>query len=393
MPPGETPMRLALRSRPAPRYGDRPRALAAARLVGAARALPLLCAAAGCTPPTSGPPSGATPPPPDEPPPAAMPGPARGRMFAAVEDNARCEGCHRAIADEWRASLHQRADLEPAYRRAFAIEPLPFCRGCHAPEALPMEEEPAELGALGVGCVTCHVTTVGEVLAAPVAPGGSPREPAPHPVVRSTSFAGPAACASCHEFAFPTTSGRTAAELMQSTVREHAASASAGESCATCHMPRAPDGHRDHRFRASRDEATLRAALDASATRTSPTAVTVVLSAVGVGHAFPTGDLFRRLEVTAEVIGPDQMSLGETTRYLARHFALRQGQVGRRLVSDDRLHDGPVRLVLELGPGAVGRAVSWRVAYQRVGHPIGDGDEGAVLDGEIALRDGTLPAP
>src|SRR5580693_2517646 len=68
-----------------------------------------------------------------------MPGPARGalRVEGRAEENARCEGCHEDIAREWRASMHAQADTDPIYRRALAIEPLPFCRGCHAPEADP----------------------------------------------------------------------------------------------------------------------------------------------------------------------------------------------------------------------------------------------------------------
>ncbi|MBL8743889.1 MAG: hypothetical protein JNK04_22425, partial [Myxococcales bacterium] len=88
-----------------------------------------------------------------------MPTPGRARMLAAVDENAGCVTCHQDVASEWRGSLHQRADIEPAYRRSFAIEPLPFCRSCHAPEGDPMEEEPAVIAELGVACVTCHVTS------------------------------------------------------------------------------------------------------------------------------------------------------------------------------------------------------------------------------------------
>ena len=65
-------------------------------------------------------------PPRDEPKPP-MPGPARRRLLAAVAENAACESCHDEEAKEWRGSYHQRANVDPAYRRAFAIEPSPFC--------------------------------------------------------------------------------------------------------------------------------------------------------------------------------------------------------------------------------------------------------------------------
>src|SRR5687768_70259 len=59
----------------------------------------------------------------DDVPKAARPGPYRARGAAAVEANAACEGCHPVEAKEWRASRHRRAETNPAYRRAFAMEP------------------------------------------------------------------------------------------------------------------------------------------------------------------------------------------------------------------------------------------------------------------------------
>ncbi|WP_438035575.1 multiheme c-type cytochrome [Sorangium sp. So ce204] len=328
-----------------------------------------------------------------------MPGPARARLGAAVIANRACEGCHEEVAREWRASLHHRANTEPAYRRAFAIEPMPFCRACHAPEARPEEPEPEALGALGVGCVTCHVTTDGEgelagqavapVLAAPWAGRGAPPA-APHAVIRDARFGGADACAACHEFAFPTARGRSAAELMQSTVIEHRASPAADQPCAACHMPRGPGGRRGHGFAGSRDEALVRSAVAVTARRLSATRVAVTLAPANAGHAFPTGDLFRRLEVSAEALGPDELVLGQETRYLARHFALRPGAIGRKLVADDRVHAEPVTVELDVGAAGEGRAIAWQVAYQRVAHPNGVDLRDAEIEGEIRVASGRL---
>ena len=76
-----------------------------------------------------------------------MPRPARQRMAAAVTANRACEACHEREAASWRGSLHQRANVDDAYRAAFAREPLPFCRACHAPEAIATEEPPADVSA------------------------------------------------------------------------------------------------------------------------------------------------------------------------------------------------------------------------------------------------------
>lgn len=319
----------------------------------------------------------------------AMPGPQRGRLEAAVALNLECERCHQEQAIEWRASLHRRADVEPAYRRSFAIEPLPFCRGCHAPEANPTEVESEAVGALGVGCVTCHVTDSSSVLAAPLQVQGA--RSAPHGVTRDARFADVGACAGCHQFAFPGAFRSDARSLMQSTILEHSESRDAGMPCAGCHMPALPGGRRDHRFAASREPAVLRQALRSEARRLSPSRVALTLTPLHPGHAFPTGDLFRRLELSAEAVGPDGMVLGSGVRYLTRHFKLLPGAPGRRLVSDDRVRDAPVTVELDVGDAGQGRSIAWSVAYQRVGHPNGVDDADAELEGEISLGSGLLP--
>lgn len=372
-------------------------------------ALPVaLGAGAACGPPSPAPApaaqSGAASPPAAS---LAMPGPARGRLEQAVIENEACERCHAEQAREWRASLHRRADLEPSYRRAFAIEPMPFCRGCHAPEAVPDEPESDAVAAIGVGCVTCHVTNAG-VLAAPFRGPGAP-PPAPHAITRDARFAGDAACASCHEFGFPGTPGKEPPEKMQWTVTEHARGAAAATSCAGCHMPSAPRlplegaahtsegpaarGGRSHLFAASRDPAMLASAVRIAAERIDATRVRVVLSPGGAGHAFPTGDLFRRIEVLAEAEGPDHMSLGSDVHYLGRHFDLRAHSAGRRLVRDDRVHGEPVTVVLDVGAAGASRPIAYRVAYQRVDHPNGTDARDAAVDGEVVLAQGLLPPP
>lgn len=316
-----------------------------------------------------------------------MPTPGRGRLEAAVVSNAECEHCHASEAREWRASLHARANEEPTYRRAFELEPLPFCRRCHAPEAVPTEQESAAVSALGVGCVTCHVTGDG-VLAAPRDDAHAVR--APHAITRDPRFGGVQACASCHEFSFPTAPPRHPprdAELMQSTVREHAASPANERSCADCHMPRGSGGRRSHAFAASRVPAIVQSAATVEARRTGPSRVQVTVSPTNPGHAFPTGDLFRRLEVLAEASGPDGIVLGRDVRYLTRHFVPRRGGVGRQLLADDRPRSEPVVVELDVGVAA---DIAWRVAYQRVEHPREVDDEAAKLDGEIVLGGGLL---
>ena len=315
-----------------------------------------------------------------------MPGPARARESAAVRENAACERCHEDVAKSWRTSLHRQSNTNAAYQRSFALEPMPFCRSCHAPEAEPSREESAEVSELGVGCVTCHVTTAGEVLAAP----GSSKAHSPHGIVRDARFAEPAACARCHEFAFPGRVPRSEADLMQSTVSEHRTSAAATIACAGCHMPRDASGKKSHAFVSSRDVSFVKRAVSVSAERSAPTRVKILLAPAELGHAFPTGDLFRRLEVTAEAAGPDEMVLGSAQRFLTRHFMLPKQGASRRLLADDRVRGGPLTVELDVGPEGAGHPIVWRVAYERVAHPNGVDDASATVEEELVIGEGRL---
>jgi len=185
---------------------------------------------------------------------------------------------------------------------------------------------------------------------------------------------------------------------MQSTVSEHAASPLHDVPCANCHMPWTGDGttrHRDHRFIASGDPSVLRSAVTVHAERTTDESITITLETAAVGHAFPTGDLFRRVLVTAEAIDDEWAVHGEATQALHRRFrtiTLASGALGRVPVGDDRvLPEAPRRVVLDLGVAAHGRAITWRVEYQRVEHPLDqERDLEAVVAESTLVASGTL---
>jgi hypothetical protein len=254
---------------------------------------------------------------------------------------------------------------------------------------------PESTASIGVACVTCHV--LGNDIV------GSPRLDPPevraaataHPVLRDARFASTAACASCHEFEFPDGSARSLPELMQSTLNEHARSAERDRSCASCHMPvvaARAGNHRSHVFAGGRDAALVQSALAVTAER-SPKGVRLSLTPRQVGHAFPTGDLFRRLEVSAEVVGPEWQVLASAHRYLSRHWARQPSPFGvvlRKAVSDDRPLAATIEVELELGVAAASKEIGWRVAYQRVAHPRSDLEQDSVVEGEIEIASGTV---
>jgi len=274
-----------------------------------------------------------------------------------MAENAACERCHTDIAAEWRGSLHARSWDDPLFLSAYAIEPLPFCRACHAPEA-PPEETSSPARHLGVACITCHV---------PEGVRTVDTEIRTHAVFKARG-ADKEGCASCHQFEFP---DRQEA-AMQSTVEEHAASPQRDQSCAHCHMPQLAAGrpHKDHGFRVQGDTEMLRRSLAVSAQRGLERTIDVTLVARGAGHAVPTGDMFRQLEVRATAgDGPD--SVKATPVVLAREFELVRTEQGprRQQVRDRRVPaNGEPALARLVFPRPVASLpVRWEVIYRRVG--------------------------
>lgn len=329
--------------------------------------------------------------PPRDEPAVRMPGPFRKRLAAALTENASCLACHDEVAREWRGSYHQRANVDPAYVKAFAIEPSPFCRSCHAPEADPTKEPPVAVSELGVGCVTCHVTEDGLVLAAD-RPEASARPAAPHPVRRSKAFAHQGACAGCHEFRFPMPGGPEDEFFMQTTAREHLRSPAAEKGCAECHMPLVGD-RRSHSFAHVRDPAWLRKNLEAEVERTDDAELRVTLVQPNPGHDAPTGDLFRRLEVGYELRTEGGEVLRREATHLARHFEIVPGRPGRTLTLDNRVGSEPGVVELSLPEEAPSSArISWWVTYQRVA-TVGKGANpaDAIIESEVKLHSGEIP--
>jgi hypothetical protein len=268
-----------------------------------------------------------------------------------------CEGCHEAITAEWRASFHRRAFVDGTFQQSLALEApheRAFCTHCHAPAAARAGVE------VGVDCLACHAAphATDRDEAARREPPASRTAPAKDAPAASPD----AACAPCHEFAFP---GR--AELIQLTVSEHAASASADVGCAACHMPTRA-GHRDHRFLAGHAPATIAPAVSVDAARSGQDALRVTIR-VAAGHAFPTGDMFRRARLTLFAEGARSAIVADAERTFGRTWGGIEGgaHAGERTqTSDTRIRgEWQERVVLESPAGAIVR-VRWALVYERV---------------------------
>ncbi len=308
---------------------------------------------------------------------------------ASVMTDDDCRACHPSASESWSQSRHHRSFSNPDFQRSYTREPKAFCRNCHAPALTRSVALPgSEAEALGVGCLDCHGGPDG------VRTGPGQLRDAPHAIVVEPDF-GTRSCEGCHEFEFPSDSRRPPGTMMQTTVREHAASGFADVACATCHLPRDPDqpARVDHSLASTRNDDAIRNALEVRAERDG-NALHLELRPRGVGHAFPTGDLFRRLEIHADLRVDDRV-VAEATRWLGRHFAPFRRRDGTRNpaydwpVPDDRVV-GPTEVVVPLDAGVAGAQLHWRLDYQRV-DARDDLDPGASeIADEVRLAAGVL---
>lgn len=261
---------------------------------------------------------------------------------------AECGECHADHYREWQSSAHGTSFTNPVFVAEFRHRHLPSCVHCHAPRG---EREG------GVDCATCHVRD-GAVLN----PTVSGR--APHASRAAPELATESACASCHEFDFDDQPG----DRLQRTVSEWAGSRHAETSCQGCHLP--PRGGRHaHHFPGGLDAELLRDAITvrSASARVDEglTRVRLELAADRAGHAVPTGDLFRRVEVRVWPEGRPELA---QSVLLARRFQVTRGRW--REVGDRRVPPSGSRgVTLELeGPiDRVAYAIDlWRAPPVRV---------------------------
>jgi hypothetical protein len=226
---------------------------------------------------------------------------------ASAED---CGACHTEVYEAWRQSRHRRSLDNAVFLDGFAAEPHDRCVYCHAPleqqAKAVMRKRPAvirertldpvpreSLAHEGITCVTCHVRG-GVVMTA------TPQPPeADHPLRSEPKLAQPSFCASCHEFlGHDQVDGQTVlnGEKLQTTWSEWSAWRARGGqgTCQSCHMPGG-----SHAFRGAYDRNLLRGALSLRLEQAGGRLV-AVLESRGVGHAFPTGDVFRHLTLWAD---------------------------------------------------------------------------------------------
>lgn len=220
--------------------------------------------------------------------------------------------------------MHHASFTSPEFQHSHAVEPRAYCVECHAPQR---SSAGTRDGEAGIGCASCHT-----VPAAHLAPGVARRAHAP---TRD--------CRGCHDFDVPGTRA-----ILQSTAREHALSRFASTSCDGCHMPKDARGRRDHRFNVSRNPDLLGRALAVSPARIEKESIVVHVSARGVGHRFPTGDIYRRVTIVVTAYDARGALVAGDTFHFGRdwdaHRASLRSRQAEAVGADSRLSEVPREL-------------------------------------------------
>jgi len=299
-----------------------------------------------------------------------LPGPGPRAALVPVEgvgvpNDERCTQCHAEIAAEWRQSLHHRAWDNEYFQHARAVEPLSFCRKCHTPLVGSSAEPSPEEGHVGIGCTACHVVPAGIVGTHNIV-----RRDGGHEVIGDARLGTDAACGGCHEFAFPG-SRRPDVDRMQKTLTEHAQSAHAAKPCQDCHMPRVPSkkgaAHRSHDFRVQGNKDMMVRAVVVDKAEIKDDSLHIDMRPGTIGHAFPTGDLYRRVEVRVFAVDAKDKPLGQPAVEILRRIFGPAHEAPHKTVPierEDRRLTGPRQIVLPL-PKGTSRA-KYEIVWQRM---------------------------
>ena len=227
-------------------------------------------------------------------------GSVRGHAGDTYDD---CARCHEDTGAAWSSSAHARGLDNAHFVAEWAPERLAFCSDCHAPLGPPASARAGE----GVGCAACHVRG-GTVLA--YGEDGRAIAP-PHEVSRDTRDVDVRLCGPCHDFAFPTRalaphSDFDPREPLQSTFREwrESRAMTAGRTCIDCHMRLEAGGHA-MRLTGAGDGPPIRithryVGADRLELRIEATDA--------VGHAVPTGDVWRQLVIEVREVDTDHIA-------------------------------------------------------------------------------------
>ena len=292
-------------------------------------------------------------------------------------ESENCADCHPVIYSQWSQSRHALAWSNDIFQAGYIVEPDPICVFCHAPlpeqsrevfanhqwylaqhpdrqksstslKDIPKLPEPRS--AEGISCAVCHIRQAKVI-------GTQPADEA-HPSIVSSKLSSSDFCKDCHDFpVVERHSGQVwiSETPMQSTWQEWstwAASQKTAPTCQDCHMP---EGRHD--FHGANHRPLLAKSLHVDVHRNQDS-LTFTLRSVGVGHSFPTGDLFRHMTLEIRE-GKDWKVIHSMGRIFQLQFDEEDQMTHKRLQSDTSLKPGaPQKIQI-----TAAHPIEWRVVY------------------------------
>lgn len=247
---------------------------------------------------------------------------------------AACQNCHQKIHSNWKESSHGNSYSNLRFQAALQKEPRVWCLNCHAPlhnlkqelVDLPKKYVVPKIAQEGVNCAVCHVRND------KIYGKKENLHLKEHAVFRDESLSETGICNQCHQFSFPKTHDPTtiySSVEMQSTGSEFASSHSffIGKGCQSCHVANL------HRLGGATDKKFLRESVKISSSVSkldSAYQLKIQIEIPKIGHAFPTGDLFRAVSLRA---------FGESGKQLVEHLIRKNVRViDGFTISDTRIY-------------------------------------------------------
>ncbi|TGK61870.1 hypothetical protein EHQ27_15560 [Leptospira wolffii] len=221
--------------------------------------------------------------------------PRTGKLLKTAKD---CGTCHKTVYQNWSASRHKEAHTNQIYRHSFSLEPIQWCENCHVPLRNGKE---LYLNAEGISCNVCHVRS-GKIIVSRT-PDAS-HNILFHEYSQVKDFGSAKLCESCHQFNFPNAKSLSSPKKeivysdlnMQGTFEEWSSSGISQESdCIDCHV--SPGTERSHSFQGGHSISELKKSFEIQVEYVGPKTIAIRVVSLGIGHAFPTGDLFRTLRL------------------------------------------------------------------------------------------------
>jgi hypothetical protein len=158
---------------------------------------------------------------------------------------------------------------------------------------------------------------------------------------------------------------------MQKTMIEHAQSANSSKPCQDCHMPlvasQAGPPHRKHDFRVMGDNEFMSRAIVVDKAEIKDDSLHLDLLLGTIGHAFPTGDLYRRVDVRATAVDGSDKPIGNGSSYILRRTfgpAFEGPNKAVPIEREDGRLLGPKHIVLPLPKGT--KRAKYEIVWQRL---------------------------